>query len=371
VDGSNVDHSNPDGGSGASNIGKKGSGVGKPSVQASWEQFFREQYSDYFVYYWQSVENSTHRTTYLESYAKMPEYYQALGFSGRPEPTMAAEGAFRVSGVHLDLAELSEDASKEMVLPEYNTATSDAQSSVGGGIIISSADAADGDGKRVEHDASEPDAPDESEQAVPKRIQKYWAQRYRFFSKFDQGIRLDEESWFSVTPECLAIHVAKRCSVCDVVVDAFCGSGGNTIQLAMRCKQVIAIDIDPAKIEMARHNAAIYGVADKISFRVANFFEVAESLNADAVFLSPPWGGPEYLDVAVYDLTTMEPSIGQLRDACHKIADNTVYFLPRNTDVTQLIELAGPGGHVEVEQQVLNRKLKAIAAYFGPDISTQ
>ena len=56
----------------------------------------------------------------------------------------------------------------------------------------------------------------------------------------------------------LAEHIAERCK-CDVIVDAFCGSGGNTIQLAQTCKRVIAIDIDEKKIELARHNAAIYG----------------------------------------------------------------------------------------------------------------
>jgi len=41
----------------------------------------------------------------------------------------------------------------------------------------------------------------------------------------------DLEGWFSVTPEALAQHAASRLS-CEVVVDAFCGVGGNTIQLA-------------------------------------------------------------------------------------------------------------------------------------------
>ncbi len=39
---------------------------------------------------------------------------------------------------------------------------------------------------------------------------KYWAQRKRFFSKFDDGIQLDKESWYSVTPEAIANHIAKR-----------------------------------------------------------------------------------------------------------------------------------------------------------------
>ena len=42
------------------------------------------------------------------------------------------------------------------------------------------------------------------------------------------------ESWFSVTPEAIAAHIAERCR-CDTIVDAFCGAGGNTIQFAFTC----------------------------------------------------------------------------------------------------------------------------------------
>lgn len=42
------------------------------------------------------------------------------------------------------------------------------------------------------------------------------------------------ESWFSVTPEKVAAHAAERCR-CDLIVDGFCGVGGNAIQFAMTC----------------------------------------------------------------------------------------------------------------------------------------
>lgn len=66
---------------------------------------------------------------------------------------------------------------------------------------------------------------------------------------------------------------------------------------------VIAIDIDAKKIEMARHNAEIYGVADRIEFIVGDFLQLSESLRADVVFLSPPWGGPDYVkNVSLVDI---------------------------------------------------------------------
>lgn len=65
------------------------------------------------------------------------------------------------------------------------------------------------------------------------------------------------------------------------------------------------MDIDPVKIELAKHNAAVYGVEDRIEFITGDFMEIAPHLKADVVFLSPPWGGPQYLTTDVFDLKTM------------------------------------------------------------------
>ena len=87
-----------------------------------------------------------------------------------------------------------------------------------------------------------------------------------------------------------------------MIVDGFCGVGGNAIQLAFTCERVIAIDNDATRLAIAKHNAAVYGVEDRIEFILGDFFHVAKDLKADAVFLSPPWGGPEYLKEPVFKL---------------------------------------------------------------------
>lgn len=199
-------------------------------------------------------------------------------------------------------------------------------------------------------------------------IGKYWCQRYMLFSRFDDGIQMDEEGWFSVTPEPIARHHASRCGS-GIVVDSFTGVGGNAIQLAQRSAHVIAIDVDPKKIGYASHNAALYGVGDRIDFIMGDFFALAPKLKADTVFLSPPWGGPDYTKVKIYDLKTMlRPRDGYfLFDVAKKIACRIVMFLPRNVDVNQLAELsmsAQPPWSLEVEKNFLNGKLKAITAYF-------
>ncbi|NXB93572.1 TGS1 synthase, partial [Vidua chalybeata] len=207
--------------------------------------------------------------------------------------------------------------------------------------------------------------------AADPELVKYWAQRYRLFSRFDEGIKLDREGWFSVTPEKIAEHIAVRVSQsfnCDIIVDAFCGVGGNAIQFALTSKRVIAIDIDPEKLRLARHNAEVYGVAERIDFLCGDFMALAAGLRADVVFLSPPWGGPDYATAEIFDIQTMICPDGypfQVTPLSKKITNNIVYFLPRNADINQVASLAGPGGKVEIEQNFLNNKLKTITAYFG------
>ena len=52
---------------------------------------------------------------------------------------------------------------------------------------------------------------------------------------------------------------------------------------------MIAIDIDPVKLAYARHNAAIYGVEDRIDFICGDFFKIILQLVADVVFLRSVW----------------------------------------------------------------------------------
>ncbi|XP_041847541.1 trimethylguanosine synthase [Melanotaenia boesemani] len=214
-----------------------------------------------------------------------------------------------------------------------------------------------------------------AEMAADSELAKYWAQRYRLFSRFDEGVRLDREGWFSVTPERIAQHIALRVENSfpdsQLVIDAFCGVGGNAIQFALTGKRVLAVDIDSVKLDMARHNAAVYGVTHRIDFVQGDFLQLASHLRGDVVFLSPPWGGPDYLTADVFDIRTMmKPDGFKIFCLAKKISDNIVFFLPRNADTDQIVSLAGPGGKVEVEQNFLNNKLKTVTAYFGSLIKT-
>lgn len=230
---------------------------------------------------------------------------------------------------------------------------------------------------------------------------KYWAQRRRLFSRFDQGIQLDGEGFFSVTPEIIADYVAEQfCMLIPgilrmkqrlsnhlnlnvsgqfpgnhglsgtgsggkgiistlmqntpqsfppgvVILDAFCGCGGNSIAFAklgphIPISLVVCVDLDRNKLRMAARNASIYGVPpQKIVFIhcdtlhvIANCYQngklVVNRRDAsqgpstlfercdgyliggvellpdviDVIFMDPPWGGMSYESVGEdgYDL---------------------------------------------------------------------
>jgi len=205
---------------------------------------------------------------------------------------------------------------------------------------------------------------------------KYFYGRYKLFSKFDDGIQLDEESWYSVTPEDIAKHIASRIlrdSNITTIIDGMCGAGGNTIQFAAYPRsdvRVLAVDIDPVKIMLAGNNARVYSVEDKIEFFQGDFLQLAKSLevfrNADVVFFSPPWGGPSYLNEPVYKLSSIEPDIKETLSVIREhITENIALLVPRTTDPDDLRELAGEDKFVEIENCYMSGRHLMTMAYFG------
>ncbi|KAF8264507.1 RNA cap guanine-N2 methyltransferase-domain-containing protein [Lactarius quietus] len=221
---------------------------------------------------------------------------------------------------------------------------------------------------------------------VPSHLQKYFAQRTRYFSRYDEGCLLDEEGWYSVTPEAIATQIAERCR-CDVVLDAFCGVGGNAIAFARTCERVIALDTSPTRLALARHNAALHGLSARIEFVLADFRSFAARIlnptpssslarKIDVVFLSPPWGGPEYLSGPEYHLARTQPEpASELFRLARLLTPNVAFYVPRNTvlaDIAALLPAPGDGGvgadsleQVEVEEEWMGNKLKALTCYFG------
>lgn len=76
---------------------------------------------------------------------------------------------------------------------------------------------------------------------ISPKLQKYYKKRHILFSKYDDGIRIDEDSWFSVTPEKVAEQIALNYKG-KVILEGCCGVGGNAIQFAKYGSKCIAVD---------------------------------------------------------------------------------------------------------------------------------
>jgi trimethylguanosine synthase len=92
---------------------------------------------------------------------------------------------------------------------------------------------------------------------------------------------MTDEAWYGVSQELVASKIAHHVAVMtpgskSILIDAFCGVGGNTIAFALsgRWKRVYGIEKDAATLECARRNAEIYGVKDKITWFLGDSFEL-------------------------------------------------------------------------------------------------
>ena len=234
---------------------------------------------------------------------------------------------------------------------------------------------ATGDTQLPQHQPPEPVDPNLlTGEPVPA---KYYAQRYRLFSRYDAGIRLDAVGWYSVTPESIAHHIAARIAASVgrpfTVCDAFAGLGGNTIAFASHplCRRVIAVELSPHRLALARHNAEVYGVGDKCEWVEGDWLQLqrSASVQADVLFLAPPWGGVDYQARDMYKLQDVEVAGGGrqlIRDGrkVRGVEGRVALSLPRNVDVEEVVE-AGQGERVEVEYNRCNGKVKTITAYYG------
>jgi SAM-dependent methyltransferase len=84
---------------------------------------------------------------------------------------------------------------------------------------------------------------------------------------------------------CAAAVPARRV---DRALDLGCGAGAVAIALAERATQVVATDVNPRAIELARFNAVLNGI-DNIEFRLGDLFEPVAGDAFDIIVSQPPF----------------------------------------------------------------------------------
>lgn len=102
----------------------------------------------------------------------------------------------------------------------------------------------------------------------------------------------------------------------------------------------------------------------------------------EVAFLSPPWGGIDYKSVAQtpqtgppaplsFPLSAVAPIHGaELFHLTRRITSNVAYYLPKNVNVEEVAALASVNAQgkrevIEMEEEWMSGKLKAVTVYFG------
>ncbi len=166
-------------------------------------------------------------------------------------------------------------------------------------------------------------------------LQKYWDNRYHYFSRFDDGIQVDEEGLYSVVPETVGMHQASLIHG-TTVLDGFVGVGGSAIAFARAGKKVTAVDINPTRLSMARNNAVIYDVDSNMTFIEGNFLDIAQKVKADTVNLDPPWGGPAYKELGRFLLEHFSPNGNELLSVALAHFNEVMIRVPLIFDMSEL-----------------------------------
>jgi len=168
----------------------------------------------------------------------------------------------------------------------------------------------------------------------------------RLFARFDRGIQLDAEGWYSVTPEIIADHVAERvASIVSsspafkkqtggndgkgiVILDGFCGCGGNAIAFGKIpshiVSKIVCVDTDRSKLLKAAHNASLYGIPkDKLIFVQCNSIFILKYCyrNGEFILDQPQPNMPQYMPPPVIPTIHAGYHVGGLD------------MLPRNIDL--------------------------------------
>jgi len=148
---------------------------------------------------------------------------------------------------------------------------------------------------------------------------------------------LDEEGRRSLTDRPRAEAHAQLVDA-PVVIDACCGCGGNAIAFALAGKTVVGIEPDLGRLELARRNAAHFGVSERIRFVHGELQEHLAALvdeNPDtAVFVDPPWRVGEVIDEAPR-WPELLPGGQETADALSE-ASSLLLKLPRSFDLASL-----------------------------------
>ena len=191
-------------------------------------------------------------------------------------------------------------------------------------------------GTRIHH------APATDLQWVAKRPYRKAKIQYLFSQEppaFHDAVEYDEVSLYSATDQLTARATARvlrtlpGVTAASTVTDATACIGGNTLEFARAFAHVHAVELDPVRASMLRHNLAWLRLDKDVTVHEADYCDLQATLRQDVVFLDPPWGGKRYKQQERVRLYLSDRDVGDLCGALLLHTAHVVVKVPCNFDV--------------------------------------
>lgn len=220
---------------------------------------------------------------------------------------------------------------------------------------------------------------------VSAEVQKYFRRKLALFRYFNEGIYMTHELLFSVTPEAVAVFIAKFVKSCNpnikTVLDVFCGGGGNTIQFGKYFEKAIGVDISEDNLTCTARNCQVYQVDQHVELYKCDWSmasvdqdfysnDLFTKNRIDFIFASPPWGGPSYGALETFDLDHLLPlKLEELLKSFFRVTSNVGLFLPKNSNVEQISsvtkKLLGDDAVCRIIYTKQSGHVKAMTVFWG------
>ena len=174
----------------------------------------------------------------------------------------------------------------------------------------------------------------------------YIAKRDFLFRFIDSNIRnqiiMDDESLYSTTDQLTADRISKDIlkflPSTSTITDATACIGGTAYSFSQHFQTVHAIEIDHTRFNLLVHNLKILAKeSTNIAYYNDDFIHICKKIKQNAIFIDPPWGGPDYKKIQKLSLYI---SNIELSEICKDIFNYTEYIVikvPTNFDEEKFI----------------------------------
>lgn len=127
---------------------------------------------------------------------------------------------------------------------------------------------------------------------------------------------IDDEAFYSTTDQVTARKICEELTKFvpreATVVDATACIGGMTYTLTNYFRKVIAVEIDDVRFKYLQTNMQLLSVSDVVECVKGDALDVCQKLQATAVILDPPWGGPDYKNAPSVSLCLSGRDLGDV-----------------------------------------------------------